>query len=412
MKILFASAHLPSSTARQAGSRTSYGICEWLARNHDVHLLSFATALEAETFDDTQRSIFKSSRVFPVSNKDRVKGLLRSPSLPTLIAARSSEPFAVAFQEIQRSILFDVVILDHGQMLQYLPLCDPRSVTVGSLHDIYSQMWERRTSSEQNALRTLAYRVETKRVRHWERSAFQRTDLLVTLSGKDRDIVLRESQPKNPPTYIHPKIESLRTNLVTTGSRPQNRLLYWGAMNRMENVDAVTWAIQEILPRIRRKIPDARLYIAGHGSDTITPSLKNAAGVHVVGFVDDVSAMMASVTAALLPLRLGAGIKIKTLECMAAGLPVITTHVGAEGTGIQNEVHALIRETAEELAHACILILNSSARAAEISKAGQEKIQEFHEFDQKMQLAWDRVTELVENKDRIDFGAGRTRMQP
>lgn len=402
MKILFASAHLPSSTARQAGSRTSYAICEWLTQSHEVHLLSFATPLEIETFDEAQRSIFASCKVFPVSNKDRLLGLLRSPALPLLIAARSSGSFAEAFQKIQQTTPFDVVILDHGQMLQYLPLCDPRSVTVGSLHDIYSQMWERRTSSEQSSLKSSLYRMETNRVLRWEAAAFHATDLLVAHSDKDRDIVASKSQPKNPPTYIHPKIEPLRTAVLPATERPPHRLLYWGAMNRKENVDAVTWAVQEILPRVRRAIPDAEFCIAGYGSEAIDPALKSAPGVHVVGFVEDIAAMMASMTAALLPLRLGAGIKIKTLECMAAGLPVITTEVGAEGTGIQHGEHALIHSTAEELADACILILRDAEASSTLSAAGQKKVQQFHDFDQKMKLAWDRVTELVEKKHRMN----------
>ena len=82
MQILFLSAHLPSARARQAGQKTSYHVCEFLARKHGVHLLSFATQAELSDFRPEDMSLFESFDLVPVSNRTRIMGLMRRPGLP------------------------------------------------------------------------------------------------------------------------------------------------------------------------------------------------------------------------------------------------------------------------------------------------------------------------------------------
>jgi len=107
-------------------------------------------------------------------------------------------------------------------------------------------------------------------------------------------------------------------------------MMYWGAMNRSENEDAAMFLIENVMPKLVRQIPDAKLYVVGN-----KPSARLLActgkNVVVTGFVADPTEIFEKVRVGVVPLRKGAGIKVKTLEMLKAGIPVISSPVGAEG---------------------------------------------------------------------------------
>src|ERR1700739_2623985 len=119
MKILVLSGHSASPRARQAGQKTSYYICEFLARKHEVHLLSFTTEDEAESFRPEDMKIFRSSDFVPVTNWTRLYGILAAPRLPLSIATRSAQGFRRKVKGLLKGRSYDVAILDHTAMWQY-----------------------------------------------------------------------------------------------------------------------------------------------------------------------------------------------------------------------------------------------------------------------------------------------------
>ena len=397
MKILFAAGHLPSMKGRQAGAKTSYGICRFLAQSHEVHLAAFATVDELSIFDQDEMSVFASWKTFPVSRFTRITGILQSPHLPLQIAARKSRAFGRYIHGLQGQHGFDVVVLDHTNLFQYADLFPLSTITVGSAHDILTQSWERREASPRGILRRALVSWERKRIQRWEDNSFQSLNLLVVQSLKDKIYVERKFSPRSEPLAISPWIH--RSSFARQGIEPEkhpNSLLFWGAMDRQENIDAATWIAKEIHPLIRRSIPGATFYVAGNRSKDLEPQLGQCEGVVLLGFIEDVAAMMKSMEIALLPLRLGAGIKVKTLECMDAGMPVVTTEVGAEGIDGTNDVELMIRATREELAQAAVELLLDKDRARAVGAAGQRMINKNYDFDGKLRELEARLSKISE----------------
>lgn len=120
-------------------------------------------------------------------------------------------------------------------------------------------------------------------------------------------------------------------------------LVFLGSFKHHPNVDAVTYFVKEILPLVRREIPQARLRIVGSG---MVPEVASLAGdaVEVVGYVADLDPILDSARLMVVPLRFGAGVKGKINSAMAAGLPVVTTTVGAEGMGLEDGSSARIAD--------------------------------------------------------------------
>ena len=110
----------------------------------------------------------------------------------------------------------------------------------------------------------------------------------------------------------------------------EKTILFLGAMNRFENQDAIMWFVKDILPLLINKIPDIKLYIVGGNPPENILKLASD-NVIVTGFVDSLQEYFEKVHIAVVPLRYGAGVKIKTLETLAAKIPTISTEIGAEG---------------------------------------------------------------------------------
>jgi glycosyltransferase involved in cell wall biosynthesis len=396
MKILFATSHLPSLQKGQAGAKTSYAICEFLSRTEEVHLLAFAAGSEIESLDKQEMRIFASWQYIPVTRVSRILGALRRPLLPLIIAARTSSSYRLRLKQMLREHDFDVVVFDHTGMLQYVRNVPEKIVTVASLHDIFTQSWERHAAHAKNPLRRLALIAEKYRTMRWEQRAFVSTDIIFPLSEKDRGLIDSMSQPGNSLMAIQPWVDASVLRKSVKRSNPKgDSLLFWGAMDRVENIDAVRWIADEILPRIRQHIPSAHLYIAGSKSDSLADVFGRREDISLLGFIDDIERMMGSMEIALLPLRLGAGIKVKVLECMAAALPVLTTEVGSEGIDAQHGKDFLIGTDAESIANNAILLLRDKTFAQRMGESGRIFIEGMYDFDNKIEAVRERMAQLV-----------------
>jgi glycosyltransferase involved in cell wall biosynthesis len=385
MQILFLSAHLPSPHGRQGGQKTSYHVCEFLGRRHDVHLLSFGTENQLAVFDGQGMEIFHSWDVVPVSQWTRLRGVLSSPRLPLSVAARNSRTFRSKLRYLTQSHRFDVVILDHTAMWQYANHLVGAPLCVGLLHDVLTQLWERRADGAHNALSAMILGVEAKRIRWWEQKALSHLDQVIAQCEKDR-VLLGELNPRLKHFVIQQWVSvPARSSASETGTiREANSVVFWGALDRSENADAVAYALREIFPRVREAVPNAKLYIAGNRSETVASITDGAPQVIRTGFVANIEEFLSRMQVALLPLRQGAGIKVKTLECMAAGVAVVTTPVGAEGIAAAHGVHLLIGETAEELASHTVRLLHRPEEARQMGERARDWFASVYDFDRPM----------------------------
>lgn len=392
MNILVAAGHLPSPNGRQAGAKTSYFLCEYLARQHKVHLLAFATRYEMENFDEIDMSPFSSWQLFPISNLNRVVGAFGAPMLPFAISVRRSLSFLRAFRKTLKISRTDAVIFDHTAMCQYLDYL-PRSVkTVGNTHDILTQNWDRRTVITRNPIVKELIKLEAKRLRKWESETCKKLDFVLVPSEKDKCFLL-DMQPHANVLVIDPWVSFFDKDLHTV--REPGSLLFWGAMNREENADAARRAVEGILPRIRQSVPNAKLYIAGSHGNLLAREFAGRSDVVVTGFVQDVGALMASKEVALLPLRKGAGIKIKTLECMSAGLPVVTTSVGEEGIGGKEGIHYYVAESDEAIAKQVVRLLCNPEIARKMGSSAKAFVQKRLSFADRIKEVERALNERV-----------------
>lgn len=133
--------------------------------------------------------------------------------------------------------------------------------------------------------------------------------------------------------------------------------------------NAVHRLIERVWPAVRRAVPDATLRIAGRKTELLAPASGAADGVEFLGAVDSASDFLAGLSVLLYPVERGSGMKVKVLEALASGIPVVTTRDGAEGVDPTDGV--LVRSTDEELATAAAELLRDGAARRDRGTAGR-----------------------------------------
>ncbi|GGQ21464.1 glycosyltransferase [Streptomyces mutabilis] len=162
---------------------------------------------------------------------------------------------------------------------------------------------------------------------------------------------------------------------VAAPARPRNgaRVLFVGHYRHTPNVDAAQWLAREIMPLVRREVPEAVLDLVGSSAPESVTGLAGG-GVTVHGWVEDLAPVYARARVAVAPLRYGAGVKGKVGEAVEHDVPVVGTPVAFEGMGLEHDRHVLIGESPAELAAAVVRLLTDDALHTRLTRAATERV--------------------------------------
>lgn len=141
------------------------------------------------------------------------------------------------------------------------------------------------------------------------------------------------------------------------------RLLMLGGAMHPANVDGLKYFLREIFPAVREKVPDATLYVIGTGWDALKGIVPEDGSVRLTGFLEDYATCISDESVFIAPIRIGGGTRLKILEAMALGVPVVTTRVGCEGLGAVEGTALLAADAPDEFARrVCELLLDAPLR--------------------------------------------------
>eukprot|EP01132_Coremiostelium_polycephalum_P020637 gene20637-24525_t len=158
------------------------------------------------------------------------------------------------------------------------------------------------------------------------------------------------------------------------------RVLFLGNYEYAPNVDAIEWALDEILPKVWARCPDARMSVCGFGMPETWRERWKDGRIEWQGFVPNLLALQSSCSVFLAPLRHGGGSKLKVLEALAAGLPLASTDQGVSGLDLVEGLDYLGGQTAESLADAVVRLLQQPEVAAPMGEAGRAYVRRAHDW--------------------------------
>lgn len=166
------------------------------------------------------------------------------------------------------------------------------------------------------------------------------------------------------------------TYAVMVTDRPEKVVGLIGHMGMLNTVRASTRLLGSIWPRIRRRVPDAQLLLAGWGARTALAHFPHERGVTIVENLPDAQEFFARCAVLAYPLAMGAGLHGKILEAMAYGVPVVTTTPGVEGVDAKNGEHLFVEDDDDLFAERVIELLQNPSLRAPIAEAGRRLVEE------------------------------------
>ena len=360
-----------------------YGLVSALAAFHQISVLAFVTRAESPV-PALQGLRGLCERVVTVQN-DRlaVRGISRRAlQLGTALSPRSFRDLVhhrgslqAAIGRMAQDASYDVVQVEHSFMARYA--FPPEAVVVLDEHNVEYEIPLRSVTVDGSLPRKLYDRLEYLKVRAEEERAWRRVDACAVTSSRDA-VTIRRAFPH---ALVDVVPNGVDTRYFSPGDRPSEpaTLLFFGTIASYPNVDALLFFVREVLPLIRRAHPAVRLVIVGPAPP---PEIRRLSGpdVVVMDAVPDLRPYLERATAVIAPLRVGGGTRLKILEAMAMGRPVVSTSLGAEGLEVTDGKDLLLADTPRDFALQIGRILAEPDLGRELGAAGRRLVERSYDW--------------------------------
>jgi glycosyltransferase involved in cell wall biosynthesis len=211
----------------------------------------------------------------------------------------------------------------------------------------------------------LARRWDAWKTRRYEARTWRRFPAYVTVSEQDRAALLQTAPQAC--VYVVPNGVDVHRFTPTETAPADDSLIMTGTVGYYPNLDGIVWFLREIFPHIRAVRPHAQLRIVGQLNAPAAERIGHPAGVVLTGRVPDVRPYVARSSVFVVPLRVGSGTRLKVLEAMAQGIPVVSTTIGCAGLAVTHEEHLLIADSPTEFAAATTRLLADPALRTRLS---------------------------------------------
>jgi len=267
---------------------------------------------------------------------------------------------------------YDVIMVEYSFMGDYATKAR-RVLRVLDEVDVESIRWRRASRFADDPAKRLHYRLLADRARRHEDRVIKQFDQVIAVTDPDKTYI--DQRYPGVSTITVPACVDLEAFPPSSKPSRQGSLLFVGSFNHLPNADAVEFFLKECFPLIRHRVPEAHLVIVGRNwPQSPAPSARQDVTVH--GTVEDVRPYLYECSVFVAPIRFGAGIKIKILESMAAGRPVVTTRMGAEGIDAVPGRDLIVADRPREFAAQVVRLLRSPGLRERIGRQGRERIVE------------------------------------
>ncbi|MBM3190669.1 MAG: glycosyltransferase [Chloroflexi bacterium] len=382
-RILFLTPQLPYPPEQGAAIR-NLNLVTQVAQRHDVALLSFTQ--EAPCTAGPLEGLCRPLGMVPAPQHkpaQRLRTLLTTAS-PDMAFRLRSDAFAQALLDLLSVESFDIVQIEGVELAPYGLMIrewlgEDSPALVLDEHNAEYVLQRRAFEADirkPGRWHAAAYSwAQWRRLARFERQVCLDADAVVAVSEADA-AALRALAPGIVPLVVPNGVDVNRfhPNLPDALPLEHPAVVFTGRMDFRPNVDAMEWFHERIWPLIRAQRPDARLYVVGKAPHAALSPLALDPSVTVTGYVADVLPYFGGADVYVVPLRMGGGTRLKVLEAMAAGLPLVSTTIGAEGIAGESGEYLLLADGAQAFADAVLDVLHKPTLRARLGAAARRYV--------------------------------------
>jgi polysaccharide biosynthesis protein PslH len=399
MRILTITNHIPYP-ANSGYPLRVYNLLYRIAREHEIWLATFIPAGLNPNYISHLQKFCQGIETAVFQNQ----GALSHPAkalkyfikgVPPDLRMYESRELASKIRCLITQVDFDIVQIEDSHMCTYLDIL-PKVIlprTLLTFHDVNFRKSDRLIQVETKNTRKARIWLHSRMMRRWEPFYAERFGGCIVVSESDRRVLLSS----NPRLKIDVVPNGVDTNLYQPlpYSKISPALIFVGNMEYRPNIDAMIYFCRDIYPQLLREFSDLELWIVG-----INPSLEvkqlEGNGVHVTGCVEDVRPIYGRSTVCIIPLRAGGGSRLKILEAMALGRPVVSTSIGCEGLEVVDGKHLFIADTPHQFAEKTLSLLKDRELRQRIIAQARELVVSRYDWEVIAQQALQVYSRIAE----------------
>ncbi|MEM7114110.1 MAG: glycosyltransferase [Chloroflexota bacterium] len=391
-RILLLTPQLPYPP-HQGTSLRNFHIVRGLAETHQLSLLSFLEEGQMLLPDSPLHTLCQTIETVPVptrSTGQRLRQLLTTRQ-PDMAHRLHSADFRAALARLLEKRpfdigQFDIVQIEGIELARTIPLIRqkaPHAKIVFDNHNAETALqWRAMLADLPNPRRWLAAGyslVQVGRLRQFERWACRAADWVTAVSDTDQAHLQQLLGKEGPPITAVPNSIDVTQyeNWQIDEATPRFDLVFSGKMDYRPNIDAVLWFAETAWPQIVAERPTTTWAIVGQKPHPRLAHLAGLPGVTITGWVDAVQPYLAGASICLLPFRIGSGTRLKLIEAMASGKPIVSTSIGSEGFAVAHELDLLLAESGEEMATVVLRLLADGELRERLGENGRLFAQQF-----------------------------------
>ena len=384
MRILLITDYLPYLPISGDTIRV-YNLIKRISLQHEIHLLAL---FETPNMDDSILHLANFCHHIEVVNHRWPNPWMCLPEMllyslrgwPMELRLLHSDKMANLIVKLTSTGAFDIVQIEHSRLALYREYVNPKPhcATILTFHNVALVQSERISRIEKNLLSRLRSWIFTQQLSRWEAEYAEKFKRCFVVSEHEREMLLK----RNP----HLKVDLVPNGTDSKKYKPLdvNRgpaaLLFIGSMSYAPCVDGVLYFCNEILPKVQNIFQNINVWIVGADPSPEVVRLADK-HIHVTGYVEDVLPYYQQTTVSIVPLRAGGGTRLKILEAMALGRPVVSTRIGCEGLDVLDGQHLLVADEPEKFAEQIIRLLRDSSLCNRIVREARKLVEEKYDWD-------------------------------
>jgi sugar transferase (PEP-CTERM/EpsH1 system associated) len=219
------------------------------------------------------------------------------------------------------------------------------------------------------------------KLKAYEGRICRQMDGIITVSEQDRQQLLKLNV--NVPIAVVPNgvdVSHFREPSLDGTPLGENSMVFTGTMDFRPNIDGVSWFSRHVWPLIYKSLPDAKFYIVGRSPRPEVLALEQMPGIVVTGAVRDIRPFVTSAMLSIVPIRVGGGSRLKILEAMAAGTPIVSTSLGAEGIDVTSGLNIAIADKPEDFAAEVVDLITNQKRRETLATEARKLVEDHYDW--------------------------------